>query len=134
MTKGEVANGEMNKVAEQASNSKTDPEAEVPLDSPPTDQGSVDALALASVGLSAISFVTFFNLADRRTTPLRGFGYFLMTSAESLTGTVLGVMAVRRADKIGRPPRAFFLGVVGAALGGFTTLLNFNFMRTRHIE
>jgi hypothetical protein len=121
-------------MAGPTSNFETDPEAERAPDSPPTDQRSVDTLAFASVGLSAMSFVTFFNLSDRRTTPLRAFGYFLMTNAESVTGTVLGVMAVRRADELGRPPRAFLLGAIGAVLGAFTTLLNFNFMRTRRIE
>jgi len=129
-----MARGGVDATDGQISNSETVPEIDGPPDNAPADQSSADPLAFASVGLSAISFVTFFNQSDRRTTPLRAFGYFLMTSAESLMGVILGVMAVKRANDVGRPTRATLLGAAGAALGAFTTLLNFNFMRTRRIE
>ena len=114
-------------------NSDTDPEADSPLpDTAQADQQSADALALASVALSAVGFLTLLRLADRRDrTPFRALALFFATSLESVTGTVLGLKAVGRAREGSGPTRGLLLGAAGAVLGVITTMLNVNWMRTR---
>lgn len=91
------------------------------------------AMAFASVALSAVGFLTLLRLADRSRprTPARALGLFLATSAESLSGTVLGLTAVARSREVGRPSRNMLVGAAGAVLGVVTTVLNVNWMRTR---
>ena len=97
---------------------------------PAPDQN--DLMAVASVALSAIGFLTLLRLADRRDrSPAKGLGLFLATTAESIGGTVLGLSAVGRSRDVGRPSRGLLLGAIGAVLGVVTTLLNVNWMRTR---
>jgi hypothetical protein len=93
---------------------------------------SVKALALASIALSGLGFLTLIKLADRTDrTPAKALGLFLATSFESIGGTVLGLMAARRASDAKQPGKGFLLGGSGAVLGVITTLVNFNWMRTR---
>jgi hypothetical protein len=93
---------------------------------------SIDTAAVASVALSAVSFLTLLKLADRRDrSPARALGLFLATSAESITGTVLGVQAIGRAREVGRPNKNLLLAAAGVVLGIITSLLNVNWMRTR---
>ncbi len=93
---------------------------------------SSELMGAASVALSAIGFLTLLRLADRRDrSPARGLGLFLATTGESIGGTTLGLMAVGRSRDVGRPTRGLLLGAAGAVLGVITTILNFNWMRTR---
>jgi hypothetical protein len=116
-------------------NSDTDPDAERSLPGSPEEDGqSGDALAFASVALSAAGFLTLLRLADRRDrTPFRALALFLATTSESVAGTVLGLRAVGRSRSGGGAgaSRGFLLGAGGAVLGVVTMLLNFNWMRTR---
>jgi hypothetical protein len=85
-----------------------------------------------SVALSLLGFLTLLRLADRRErSPAHGLGLFAATTAESIGGTALGMMAVGRSRDGGRPTRGLLLGAGGAVLGIVTTLLNVNWMRTR---
>jgi hypothetical protein len=70
-------------------------------DAAPDDPGhSLDVLALASVASSGLGFLTLLRLADRTDrTPARALGLFLATSFETITGTVLGLMAASRASE-----------------------------------
>ncbi len=89
-------------------------------------------MGAASVALSGIGFLTLLRLADRRDrSPARGLGLFLATTTESIGGTAIGLMAVARSRDVGRPTRGLLLGAAGVVLGVVTTLLNFNWMRTR---
>ena len=91
-----------------------------------------DFLAAVSVALSGLGFLTLLRLADRRDrSPARGLSLFLVTTVESVAGTVVGMTAVGRSRDVGRPSRGLLLGAAGAVLGIVTTLLNFNWMRTR---
>lgn len=104
------------------------------LEAEPADDAADqnDLMAVASVALSAVGFLTLLRLADRRDrSPAKGLGLFMATTAESIGGTVLGLSAVGRSRDVGRPTRGLLLGAVGAVLGVVTTLLNFNWMRTR---
>jgi hypothetical protein len=93
----------------------------------------VKALALASVALSAIGFLTLLRLADRRDwTPTKALGLFLATSTESIGGTVLGLVAASRTRDSDQPGKAFLVAAAGAVLGVITSLLNLNWTRTRH--
>jgi hypothetical protein len=88
--------------------------------------------------LSGIGFLTLLRLADRRErTPARALLLFFATTLESISGTVLGLVAVGRVRDAARPGKGLalgkglLLGASGAVLGVITTLLNFNWMRTR---
>jgi hypothetical protein len=118
-------------MAATAPNPESDPDADgAPINSG-GEQGS-DALAFASLALSVAGFLTLLKLADRRDrSPARALGLFLATSAESVTGTALGLASVGRSPVAGRPTRGFLFGAAGAVLGVVTTLLNLNFMRTK---
>jgi hypothetical protein len=92
----------------------------------------IDMTAVASVALSAVSFLTLLKLADRRDrSPARALGLFLATTAESITGTVLGAQAIGRAREVGRPNKNLLFGAGGLVLGLITSVLNVNWMRTR---
>jgi hypothetical protein len=92
---------------------------------------SADVRAFASVVLSTLSFLTLLRLADRRDrTPARAVGLFIATTTESITGATLGLITVTQ-TRDDRPNRNFLLGAAGLVLGVITTLLNFNWMRTR---
>jgi hypothetical protein len=96
------------------------------------NESTIDAMAVASVALSVTGFLTLLKLADRRDrSPARALGLFLATSAESISGTVLGLQAVGRAREVDRPNPNLLLAAAGAVLGMITTLLNLNWMRTR---
>jgi mannose/fructose/N-acetylgalactosamine-specific phosphotransferase system component IIC len=91
-----------------------------------------NSLAVASVALSALGFLTLLRLADRRErTPFRALGLFLATTLESTGGTVLGLKAAGRSQETGRTSKGFLLAAAGTVLGVITTILNFNWMRTR---
>lgn len=91
-----------------------------------------NGLALASIALSGLGFLTLLSLADRRDrSPAKALGLFVATSLETLTGTVLGFLAVTRARDAKQSGKGLLLGAAGAALGIMTTLMNFNWMRTR---
>ncbi len=93
---------------------------------------SLDVLALASIVSSGLGFLTLLRLADRTDrTPARALGLFLATSFETITGTVLGLKAASRASESRQPGKGMLLGASGAVLGIITTILNFNWMRTR---
>lgn len=97
------------------------------------EKDTVAAMAASSAVLSALGFLSLLRLADRsmERTPAHALVLFLATSAESITGTVLGLTAVARTREVGRPGRSMLLGAAGAVLGVITTVLNFNWMRTR---
>jgi mannose/fructose/N-acetylgalactosamine-specific phosphotransferase system component IIC len=91
-----------------------------------------NSLAVASVALSALGFLTLLRLADRRErTPFRALGLFCATTLESISGTVLGLVAAKRGKETGRTGRGFLIAAAGTVLGVITTILNFNWMRTR---
>ncbi len=101
---------------------------------PDAAQGAPDPLALASVALSAISFMTLLRLADRRDrSPAKALGLFLATTVESTSGTGLGIAAIRRSrgEGLGSHPRSFAVAAAGVVIGVITTLLNLNWMRTK---
>jgi len=92
----------------------------------------VDLLGAASAGLGVLGFLTLLRLADRRDrTPFRALGLFFATTAESTGATVLGASAIKKSRTTGAPTRGIVLAAVGVVLGTLTTVLNFNWMRTR---
>jgi mannose/fructose/N-acetylgalactosamine-specific phosphotransferase system component IIC len=97
------------------------------------DTQLTNSLAIASVALSAIGFLTLLRLADRRErTPFRALGLFFATTLESTSGTVLGLVAAGRSQETGgRTSKGFLMAAAGTVLGVITTILNFNWMRTR---
>ena len=96
------------------------------------DEQLTNSLAVASLTLSAIGFLTLLRLADRRDrTPFRALGLFLATTLESTGGTALGVVAAGRSKERAPTGMGFLLAAAGAVLGVITTVLNFNWMRTR---
>jgi hypothetical protein len=99
----------------------------------PEDPGTaVDMLGVASLALSGLGFLTLLKLADRRDrSPARALGLFFATSFETIGGTVLGLKAASRASESHRSRKGLLLGASGAVLGIITTVLNFNWMRTR---
>jgi mannose/fructose/N-acetylgalactosamine-specific phosphotransferase system component IIC len=96
------------------------------------DEKLTNSLAVASVALSAIGFLTLLRLADRKErTPFRALGLFFATTLESTGGTVLGVMAAGRSKEKAPTGKGFVLAAAGTVLGVITTVLTFNWMRTR---
>lgn len=94
------------------------------------DPGSM--LAVASIALSGLGFVTLLRLADRRDrTPAAALGLFFATSIETVTGTMLGLRAASHASHSKQPGKGLLLGASGAVLGIITTIMNLNWMRTR---
>ena len=107
-------------------------EGETSVDEPSQDDQRVELLGAASTALAVVSFLTLVKLADRRDrTPLRAVGLFFATTAESVTATALGATAVTQAKQSDRFSRGYLLGAAGTVIGVITTLLNFNWMRTR---
>jgi hypothetical protein len=93
---------------------------------------SVTVLAVVSIALSGVGFLTLLRLADRRDrTPARALGLFFVTWLETISGTVLGIVATSRATDSEQPGKGLLLGASGAVLGIVTAVLNFNWMRTR---
>ena len=91
----------------------------------------IDALAVASVALSAIGFLTLLRLADHRDrSPAAGVGLFLATTLESTGGTALGLVAAGRTRNPNHVTKGFVFATAGTVLGVITTILNFNWMRT----
>jgi hypothetical protein len=96
------------------------------------DQQLTNAMAVASLALSAIGLLTLLRLADRRDrTPFRALGLFLATTLESTGGTVLGAVAAGRNKDKAPTGKGFLLAAAGTVLGVITTVLNFNWMRSR---
>ncbi len=92
-----------------------------------------DPLALASVALSAMGFLTLLRLADRRDrTPAKALGLFLATTVESTAGTGLGIEAIRRShgDESGEPAKSVVVAAAGMVIGIITSALTLNWMRT----
>lgn len=93
---------------------------------------SVNVLAVVSIALSGLGFLTLLRLADRRDrTPARALGLFFVTWLETVSGTVLGLVATSQATDSEQPGKGLLLGASGAVLGIVTAVLNFNWMRTR---
>jgi hypothetical protein len=93
---------------------------------------SVTVLAVVSIAISGLGFLTLLRLADRRDrTPARTLGLFFVTWFETISGTVLGLVAASRASDSEAPGTGLLLGASGAVLGIVTAVLNFNWMRTR---
>jgi hypothetical protein len=102
------------------------------VDGEAADEQLTNSLAVASLALSAIGFLTLLRLADRRErTPLRALGLFFATTLESTSGTALGLVAAGRSRETGRAGKGFILAAAGTVLGVITTVLNFNWLRTR---
>jgi hypothetical protein len=96
------------------------------------DEQLTNALAVASLTLSAVGFLTMLRLADRRErTPFRALALFLATTLESTGGTTLGLVAAGRSKEKAPSGKGFLLAAAGTVLGVITTVLNFNWMRTR---
>jgi hypothetical protein len=101
-------------------------------DGTPASPETTDPLPFVSAALSALGFMTLLRLADRRDrSPARALGLFLATSLESTLGTALGVRAVARSRQADGLSRGLLLGAAGTILGVLTTVMNFNWMRTR---
>jgi mannose/fructose/N-acetylgalactosamine-specific phosphotransferase system component IIC len=102
------------------------------IDGEAADEQLTNSLAVASLALSAIGFLTLLRLADRRErTPFRALGLFFATTLESTSGIALGLVAAGRSRETGRAGKGFILAAAGTVLGVITTVLNFNWMRTR---
>ncbi len=96
------------------------------------ERQAMDALAVASVALSAIGFLTLLRLADRRDrSPAAGVGLFLASMLESTGGTALGLVAAGQNKDSERVTKGFLVAAAGTVLGIITTILNFNWVRTR---
>ena len=96
------------------------------------DQQLTKSLAVASLALSGLGFLTLLRLADRRDrTPFRALGLFFATTLESTGGTVLGLMAAGRSKESAPTGKGFLVSAAGTVLGVITTVLTFNWMRTR---
>ena len=96
------------------------------------EASTLNALAVASVALSGLGFLTLLRLADRRErTPARALGLFFTTAVESVSGAVLGLYAASRFRNSETPSKGFLTAAAGAVLGVITTVLNINWMRTR---
>lgn len=107
-------------------------EVETPEQAPSDGDERVELYGAVSAALSVVSFLTLLKLADRRDrSPFRALSLFVATTTESITATVLGATAVSQARESDRPSRGMVLGAAGTVLGIITTLLNFNWMRTR---
>lgn len=108
------------------------PEAATSVDEGTDDDQRVELLGAASTVLALLSFFTLIKLADQsERTPLRALGLFFATTTESVTAAALGASAVSQARQSDRLSRGLVLGAAGTVLGIITTLLNFNWMRTR---
>jgi hypothetical protein len=116
-----------------AANGDARPGAEIDADRDAADERqAMDALAVASVALSAIGFLTLLRLADRRDrSPAAGVGLFLASTLESTGGTALGLIAAGHNRDPARVTKGFRVAAAGTVLGVITTILNFNWMRTR---
>jgi hypothetical protein len=104
-----------------------------PAPLPDASQDAPDPLALASVALSALSFLTLLRLADRRDrTPAKALGLFFATTIESTAGTGLGIHALRRSrsDGSGEYGKSFVAAAAGVVIGIVTSALTLNWMRT----
>jgi hypothetical protein len=107
-------------------------ETPVSLNGTGDDKTTLHALAVGSVALSGLGFLTLLRLADRRDrTPARALGLFFTTSVESVSGGILGLYAASRFRDAEQPGKGFLLAAAGAVLGVITTALNVNWMRTR---
>jgi len=103
-------------------------------DPPPFEDrdDSVNVLAVASIALSGLGFLTLLRLADKRDrTPASALGLFFTTSLATISGTVFGLVAASQANDSEQPGKGLLIGASGAVLGIITTLLNLNWVRTR---
>ena len=93
---------------------------------------NMELLGAASAGLGVLGFLTLLRLADRRDrSPFRALMLFFATTAESTGATVLGALVISKSPRGAASTRGLLLGAAGTVLGALTTVLNFNWMRTR---
>ena len=105
-----------------------------PPESGETQQGpsELNRLGIASLAVSSTGFLTMLKMADRRTrTPARALLLFLATTLEFASGILLGARALQQIGDPDRHERGVLPAAAGIVIGVVTSLLTFNWMRTK---